>query len=252
MKRFILIVGGLLFVVVVALVIFVFAGLGHAIKAVVEGVGSKATGTAVTLKSADVSLTSGEGRLTGLVVGNPKGYGTPSAFELGDILVKLDTSTVTSDTIVIKEVVIEKPVVTYEMGPGGSNIAVIQSNVEAFAKSLDSGGAPPEPAPASESSGKKFVIQNLYVRSANVGVSASFLGGTKVSATMKEIHLRDVGKAEGGATSAEIAEKVLGALTDGVADAIEDVGIKELSAGLKSIEEAGGGLLKKAKDLFGK
>src|SRR6516165_5920555 len=99
MKRLILIVGGLVVVALVALVLFALFGLGGAIKAAVESVGSSATGTKVTLSSADVSLTTGEGRLTGLVVGNPKGYATPSAFELGDVNVALDTSTVTSDVI---------------------------------------------------------------------------------------------------------------------------------------------------------
>src|SRR5262249_32639861 len=135
-----LIGGGLILVLVLGLVIFVFTGLGAAIKAVVENVGSKATGTSVVLKSADVSITSGEGRLSGLVVGNPKGYGTPSAFELGDIKVTIDTSTVTSDTVVIKEVVIEAPNVTYEVGPGGNNVGVIQNNVDAFSKSFGGGG----------------------------------------------------------------------------------------------------------------
>jgi len=253
MKRILLIVGLLVVVAVAALVIFVFTGLGGAIKAAVEGVGSRATGTEVTLASADVSITSGEGRLTKLVVGNPKGYGTPSAFELGDIRVKLDTSTVTSDVIVIKEVVIESPGVTYEVGPGGSNIAVIQANVDAFSKGLGVGGGEDKsaPAPADKSGGKKFVVQDLYVRAGNVAVSAPFLAGKKVTATMKEIHLHDLGKAEGGATSAEITQELLRAMTHGVVASVGDLGINELKESLKSAEGRES-VFKKVKGLFGK
>jgi hypothetical protein len=261
MKRILKIVVGLVVVAVVALVIFAFFGLGRAIKVAVESVGSSATGTQVTLKSADVSLTTGEGRLTGLVVGNPKGYGTPSALELGDIDVKIDTSTVTSDTIVIEKVVIENPGVTYEVGPGGSNIGVIQANVDAFSKSLGAGGSSgggggeskPKSAPApktdDKSGGKKFVITDLIVRGGNVNVSASVLGGKKVTATMKEIHLQNLGKAEGGATTGEIAEKVLAAITSGTLSSVRDLGIGALNDSLKGVEQAGGSLLKK---VFGK
>ncbi len=261
------IVGILVVLAIVGVVVFVAAGgIGRAIKAVVEGVGSKATGTHVALKDADVSLTSGEGRLTGLVVGNPEGYKTPSAFELGDIKVTLDTSTLTSDTIVVKEVVIESPVVTYELGPGGSNVAVIQANVDAFSKSLGVGGSEPsksENKPATEKpstapsggspdkSGKKFVIQDLYVRSGNIGVSASILGGKKVSATLAEIHLHDLGKAEGGATTGEIASEVIGAITKGIGKSISDLGIGALNEGLDTLKGAGSSLLDKAKGLFG-
>jgi len=252
MKRIVLIVVGLVVLAVVALVIFVFTGLGPAIKAAVESVGSRATGTQVTLKSADVSLTTGEGRLTGLVVGNPKGYGTPSAFELGDIRVKLDTSTVTSDVIVIKEIVIESPGVTYEVGPGGSNIAVIQANVDAFSKGLGVGGdGKPASAPADKSGGKKFVVTDLYVRAGNIGVSAAFLAGKKVTATMKEIHLHDLGKAEGGATSAEITQELLRAMTQGVVASVGDLGINELKDSLKSAEGRDS-MFKKLKGLLGK
>jgi len=101
MKRIVLLVVGLGVVLVAALVIFLFTGLGAAIRAAVEGVGSRATQTEVSLLYADVSLTSGEGTLKKLVVGNPKGYSTPSAIELGEIHVQIDTSTVTSDTVLI-------------------------------------------------------------------------------------------------------------------------------------------------------
>jgi len=260
MKRLLKIFAVLAVLGIVAVTIFVFTGLGHAIKAVVEGVGSRATGTTVTLKSADVSLSNGDGRLTGLVVGNPKGYGTPSAFELGDIHVTLDTSTVMSDTIVLKEVVIDAPVVTYELGPGGSNVGVIQANVDAFTKGFG-GGSSDEKKPSSDEkkpasapadkSGKKFVIEDLYIKSGNIGCSASFLGGKKVCATLAEIHLHNLGKAEGGATSGEIAQEVLGALTKGVTKSISDLGIGPLTDGLNALKGQGGTLLEKAKGLLG-
>ncbi len=45
---------------------------------------------------------------------------------------ELDTDSVTSDIVVIKEIFIEAPEVTYELGGDGSNIDAIQKNVDAF------------------------------------------------------------------------------------------------------------------------
>lgn len=256
MKRILLLVGGLGVVLVVALVIFVFTGLGAAIKAVVEGVGSEVTKTEVRLASADVSVTSGQGRLKGLVVGNPKGYSTPSAIELGEIKVTLDTATVTSDTIVIKEVLIDGPHLTYEFGPGGSNIGVIQENAASFGGGggggsgkggKDSGGTK-EPSGARQEGGKKVIIENLIVRNGRVGVSASFLKGKSVGAGLREIHLKDVGKSEGGATAAEVAQELLGALTKSALDAVAGLNLEGLK---KGVGEAIDGAVEGVKGILG-
>jgi hypothetical protein len=259
MKRILLIVGALVAVLVVGLVLFVFTGLGGAIKAIVEGVGSKATGTQVTLASADVSLTSGDGTLKGLVVGNPKGFKTPSAIELGQIHVKVDTSTVTSSTVVIKEVLIEGPRLTYEVGPGGSNIAVIQENLAALGGGTGGGGSkgtgggkpsaePKEKEPKSEGGGTKVIIDDLVVKGGHVAVSASFLGGKEVGAALPDIHLKDIGKSEGGVTSDVIAKRLLDALTKGALDAVAGLnldGLKKAAGG--AVDSA----IKSATDILG-
>ena len=120
-------------VVVVAAVVFLFASLDSLVEAAIEEIGSEATQASVRLDEAEISPTSGAGALRGLTVGNPKGFKTKSAFELGEVSIKLDIGTVTEDTIVIKEIVIDGPQVTYEIGPDGTNIDAIKKNVNAFA-----------------------------------------------------------------------------------------------------------------------
>jgi hypothetical protein len=58
----------------------------------------------VRLNEAAVSANSGQGTLRGLSVGNPKGFKTPTAFELDEISLTLDIGRITSDPIVIKEI----------------------------------------------------------------------------------------------------------------------------------------------------
>ena len=65
--------------------VFVLMTLGTGIKTVVETLGPEMTQAQVTLSSAKISLLSGDGRLKGLVIGNPEGFDTENAFSLGEI-----------------------------------------------------------------------------------------------------------------------------------------------------------------------
>src|SRR5881397_1589277 len=102
----------------------------------VEAVGPKITGTTVKLDSVDLSPFSGQGRLKGLVVGNPPGFQAERAFKLADAKVHVNLKSALSDKLIIEEILIDGPEITYEAGPSGSNLSKIQQNVAAFGKSV--------------------------------------------------------------------------------------------------------------------
>ena len=216
MKK-ILIAVAVLIVLAVAAALLLLGNLGSIIKRAVESFGSDATEAKVTLDSADVSLSSGQGSLKGLTIGNPKGFNAPAAFELGEISLKLDTSTVTSDVVVINEVLIQSPKVTYETMITSSNLGTLQENVAAYGRSAGGGsggaGAPKEKKAAGGSE-RRYVIEHLWVKSGSVEAAFSPLGGKGVTAVLPEIHLTDIGKKSGGATAEEVTAQVLGALTE--------------------------------------
>ncbi|TAL03770.1 MAG: hypothetical protein EPO08_03225 [Rhodospirillaceae bacterium] len=209
---------------------YLFSNLDSLIKAGIEKYGSAATQASVTVSGVKLSLSSGEGSITGLNVGNPKGFTTPNALALGAITVQLDTGSITGNgPIVVKEIVISQPQVTYEVGGGGSNLQTIQKNTKDFA---GAGGS------TSNSSGstRKEIIENLYVRDGQIGVSASALGGKTITVPLPTIHLTNIGKGNGGATPAEIADQVLGAISSEAAK----VGANALA---QQVEGAVGGAL---------
>ena len=254
MKKVLIVLGVLLVLGAIA-VMLVVGNLGGIIKGVVEKVGSDATQAPVTLETVDISLSSGTGRLENLVVGNPASFESDYAMSLGVISVDIDTSTLGSNPIVIKEIVIEAPQVIYEVALGSTNIGTIQENVEAYAAKLGAGGGGgDQPASDDEAAGggTKVIIENLYIRNVRVAVSASFLGGKDAGATIPEIHLKDLGKSDGGATAGEVAAKILDALSDAVIDVVADLDIEGMADALKGHGE---GLLNKAgegiKSLFG-
>src|SRR3970040_722667 len=132
MKRLFLI-GVIILLLIVGGLVFLYLSLNRVIRSAVETYGPQVTKSEVKLGSVNVSPFSGNASLSNLIVGNPQGFKTPSAFALGVMSVSLDVRSLLSDTFAIRELVISAPEITYELGPGGSNLTALQKNVEAYA-----------------------------------------------------------------------------------------------------------------------
>jgi hypothetical protein len=125
---------------------------------------------------------------------------------------------------VVQEVVIDGPEITYEAGLSGSNIGKIQANVEAFAGSMTTGGSGATQPTAPASPQKKVQINKFVLRNGRVSVSAKLLGGKALTLPLPPIELTDIGTGPEGATVGEVMKKVLGAVGDGVKDAVKKGG----------------------------
>jgi len=242
MKNFI-IVGGLVVIVGVMLAFLLFSSLDSIITEAVEHFGSEITKTEVSLEKTVISATTGKGALHGLKVANPKPFKTPSAFQFDEVSLQLDLESIAKDTVVIKEIVIAGPQVTYETGGSGSNIDAIKKNVESFSGSSSGPGS--SDRKETESSGKKqkkLIIEKLVVRDGKINVSASFLDGKAMSVSLPGLTLNDIGKDKGGASPAEVANKIVTSLRKNINKA---VGTLDLGQAKEAIEGV-------AKDLKGK
>jgi hypothetical protein len=167
------------------------------------------TQAAVSVDAVQLRSVDGRGTIRGLVVGNPAGFRTPHALKVGVIDVVVDVRTLADPVVVIKRIVIESPDVIYEKGDGMTNFDAIQRNI---AQSL----GPSAPAPAdgkASSPGRKLIVDELIIRNARAQASAATLGGRTVSATLPDITLRHVGRAQGGITPGQLGEVVAKALS---------------------------------------
>lgn len=210
-------------VVAIAGAAYYFASnIDSVIKAMVERYGSEATQTSVTLKSVKLSFKEGSGELNNLVVKNPKGFSSNDAISLGDIKVVLDIATLQSNTIVIKDVTILQPAVLYEYAGAGGNLEAIQKNVQSYAAKFSGGKTTPDKnagasgdadKAASKQPEKKVIIENLVIRDGKIAATHQALQGRTLSAPLPTIQLKDIGKDKGGATPAEVAEKVIGTIS---------------------------------------
>jgi hypothetical protein len=190
---------GVLVLLLAAILVVVIFQLGAVVKSAVETMGPKFTGGTVTLESAHIRPLRGKAMLKGLVVGNPAGFQTPSAMELGELRFDMDPASVTADTILIHEILVDGPQITLEMnGFKDNNLSAIQRNVAAATpKSTTEPQTTPTPTPEPEQGqapAKKVVIENLIVRNGKIRISSGLMQGGAITVPLPEIHLRDIGK----------------------------------------------------------
>lgn len=250
MKRW-LYIGGVLLVLIAIGMYLLFSSLNSIVKAAVEKIGSDVTQVQVQLKEVNIELSSGKGALRGLTVGNPSGFKTERALSLGEISLQIDAGSVIQETVVIKEIVIAAPEITYELGGQGSNIDALKRNIDAYTgKGMDKGKVQ-KSADDGSGGGKKLVVEHLYVRNGKVNINATALQGKSLSAALPDIHLTNIGKQKGGATAGELAQQVLAAIGQGAAKVVTSPDISKLvgsaRAGTADVKGVGEGL----KKLFG-
>jgi len=238
---------GVVVVGIVVAVYFVISSLDGIIQQAVEEYGSEITQAEVKLNEVNIDIGSGKGGLKGLKVGNPTGFETASAFNLGEISISIDTGSVTSDPVIIKEISVNAPEVTYELSSSGSNIDAIQKNVDAYMAKL---GGSDTAKQDDGGEGPKLVIENLYVRGGKLNVSATLLKGKTLSAGLPDIHLKDIGKDDGGATPSEVAKEILTSLNASATKAASSIGVGKTLDSLKdTLSGATEGISKKAGDM---
>ena len=194
--------------------------LDSLVASAIRTFGPEITGVSIRLDRVTIEALDGRAALHGLVVGNPSGFTTDHALSLGEISMTLDLDSLTKDVIVVKQISIVKPDVTYELGPGGSNLDAIQRNVDRYV--TQHGGANER---TKRNSGKKLVIEDLYIKNATAHVSTAAMQSSGMSVPVPDLHLRDIGKRSGGATAGEVVRQVLGALTHGVTRTIVSRGL---------------------------
>lgn len=235
---------GLLLVLVVGSFIYFASNLDGIVKTMVETYGSEATGTKVSLGSVELDLSGGMVSFAELSVANPDGFKTQHAIRLAGVRLAVDPATLNKDLIVIKEIVIDEPVVTYEQAGAGSNLDQIKENV---------GRGDTE---SSEYTGPKIIIEKLTFTGGKVHVSADGVLNEDLSTELPAFTLYDIGKAQGGATPDEIAAEVTKGLTSEALGAVTDKGVETVlekvldGAGetVKDLKDGIGGLFKKDED----
>jgi len=224
---------GVLIVAIAVGVYYLSQNAGKIVETVIETQGSRATQVEVALDAVNIDMLDLKAGLSGLTVANPVGFKTDRAISLGEVSVKIAKNW-SADVIVIDEVMVNAPEVTYEIGTSGSNIATIQQNVENFMKVMngpDKAGSGTESTgndAAGGQDGPKIIINNFYFKNGKVNVSASLMQGKTLTTPLPDIHLKDIGKDEGGASPAEVVQQLIAAITEKAGGAAGSLDLSQL------------------------
>jgi uncharacterized protein involved in outer membrane biogenesis len=216
MKKWMYIGGALILIVVAALVIGL-SKLGPIIKTAVNTYGPKITKTEVRVKDVGISLFAGEAKLKDFYLGNPKGFNSPQAMSVKAIYVDVDEKSITGNPIIIDRIEVVAPEINYEKVRRTDNFKTILNNVKKSARTSKSSTS--KEKSSKDGAGKKFVIKNFIVRDGNVNMAMSAQGGPSLSASasLPDIHLKNVGEKSGGATAEEVFNTVFAALYEKIA-----------------------------------
>jgi hypothetical protein len=179
-----------------------YASRDALIKRAIEHYGPELTGVSVKVKAVKLEPVDGRGTISGVEVGNPRGFTAPHSVTLGEIRLAVDPGTITSDVVHVREISLEAPSITYERGAQGDNLSAIQKHIESRLPKSKGGTGTKDASPE-----RKFIIDNVRVRNAKVSY------GGAVTVDMPDIQLRDLGKRTNGATAAEITREVWNELT---------------------------------------
>jgi hypothetical protein len=190
--------------------IIVFAGLwnlGTLIKKAINNYGPDIINAEVHIGGVQTVLLSGEVHLSDFYLGNPEGFTTPHALKAPSIYVDLNEASLLGNTIVIEKIELIRPEINYEKVRGTDNFKQLIENV----KDSENKTGKADKA-VKEKEGKRLIIRDVIFRDAGVTLTLSGLTGHRVSARIRDIHLKDIGDEEGGLPPSEAFKILLSAL----------------------------------------
>ena len=215
------------------------------VRQMVHIYGSQVVGTDVNIGRIDVSLKDGRGSVSDITVGNPSGYSKDLIISLGTAAVKVDVESVKKalmetakktgpkvKTIVIDEVRISKPEVTYElMNLNRNNANDVMANIK---KNTASSAKKEKPKPADKDAVQYNVaIKKVVVEDGTATVAAGLLGVSKsLSVPLPTVTINNVGTEKQGITIGDGLARVFQEILKTTVSAVSKVDLSELLGGV--------------------
>ncbi len=239
-----IIFGGLaaLLVLVGAVLWWLSGNLDALIKSSIVKYGSEMTEAKVSVGSVELKVKDGQAVIRNLHLGNPAGFKTPYALEVGEIDLVIDMASLTQDVLVIRKILIKSPDVIYEKGEAMTNFDALQKNIAAHLAAADSGQK--AKTKSGDQSGKKLIIEELSLLNVKAEASAPILQGKTLSVDLPDITMRNLGKNKGGLLPGELGQEIVQALKSKLSHAISFDNLTQSVGG--AMEKAG----EKIKGLF--
>lgn len=231
-KNLLIFVAG--FILVIAIILYqLLANLDSIVAGVIEDVGTDVLKTDVRVSGVSIDLKEGKAAIAGMTIANPKGYSSAKLFELKDIVVDLDLSSLGKDVLVIEAVRIQNPAINFEGdADGGSNMQTLMDNMNSG--SADSGTK-------TDAKDARMIISRFEMSDAQVKATTKMKPGELMEIKLPAIKMSGIGKAQGGVTANVVAEEITTEMIRAVLKAAAKSGVEQV------IEKKKSGLLDKLK-----
>ena len=128
MKKLFIVLG--IVAVIAGAVLYVVSNLDMIVERVIEHQGSAATQTPVRVAGVSIKLSEAQGTISSLTVGNPEGF-PGYAIEMDNFSLNLDGSSLTSDVIVIENILVQGARINILQQANGNNIQELLRNLDA-------------------------------------------------------------------------------------------------------------------------
>jgi len=216
------------FVVIFVLVIVALVAIGlfanSALRIAIESAGTKALNVGVSVREVDLSLLRGRLGFQNLMINNPPGYKHDKLLELSQANITVETKSLLSDVVNIKDIKLDGVKIVLEQRGISSN------NLQDIIKEL-----PAKESETSESTGKKLHIDSLEITNAEVNVKLLPVPGKVDTIPLKlgPIKLTNLGN-DNNLDTVALTRTILLAIAGGIAKQGADILPEEMLGSLVS------------------
>jgi len=215
---------------------FLYIQLDTIVETGINTAGPEALKVDVEVENVSLSPLSGDVAVTNLSLGQPEGFGDGPMAQVGDFSMKLETSTLLNDHIIIDRMVIDAPMLDVRRQDGNTNFQAFQERLGLIEDEADSASA------------VTLTIRRLEVKAPRILAKNDGFFKLDEDITLADFTLTDLGTDEKGLAPKEIARHVMDTLQPQITKALLAAGasnkIKQIAKDAKgTLEQGVGGLL---------
>lgn len=198
------------------------------VRSLVRKYGTQAVGTSVNIGKINLSLLDGKGGVSNITVANPKGYSSDHIIELGNVSVNVDTKSLTEKTIVINEIRVDAPKITYEI------LDLRHNNVKDILQNLQKSSAPAQKSETKggkkdEGAARQVAIRKLVIADGAVLVVSNMLGSSQsLSVPLPTVTIKNIGSENQGVTIEEGLSRVFRELLNNTINIVSAVDLSKV------------------------
>ena len=213
MGRFIVIFVGVILVVLIGALGYIWVQGESLITQGVSSQGPRITGTPVRLSGVSFQPLGGKAGLKGFVLGTPEGFSADKSISVDEVSIDVAPRSLLSDTVHIRDIAVRAPEIVVEPTKRGmTNLQVIQKNIEKFTG--------PSDASASSGSTKNMIVDRLHIAAPKLRFSGGEIGLSDQSLELADITLTNIGVDQNGVPPGELVRLVSEAIMPQVTKAM--------------------------------